>query len=132
MDAFHQGVREMTAGTSDLDRQPVTEATFREILECLWDVAAGPVLHALGFDREPSADSVDRPDAEARWPKIWCIPGGLLGMLPRHAAGYHTEVPAAGQPRRTVRTDFVPSYTPAIRILGYARSREPRPSADGA
>jgi hypothetical protein len=46
---------------------------------------------------------------------------GLLGLLPLHAAGYHTEQPPPGQARRTVIDRVVSSYAPTVRALRYAR-----------
>jgi hypothetical protein len=82
------------------------------VLEWLWDAVAAPVLAELGWDDEMPGNSVRR---------LWWLPGGLLGMLPLHAAGYHRE-PARG-PRRTVMDRAVSSYTPTIRALRYARER---------
>ncbi|MBR7836599.1 CHAT domain-containing protein [Actinospica durhamensis] len=87
------------------------EGVLCEVLEWLWDTAAQPVLRHLGHDRAPQAGE--------RWPRIWWAPGGLLGMLPLHAAGYHRRE-GAGQ---SVLDRVVSSYTPTVRALGYARSR---------
>ncbi|NED00616.1 CHAT domain-containing protein, partial [Streptomyces sp. SID6648] len=82
------------------------------VLEWLWDNAAGPVLGLLGHDR--------RPSAEADWPRVWWVPGGVLGLLPLHAAGHHTD-PADDARRRTVLDRVVSSYTPTVRALRHAR-----------
>ena len=84
-----------------------------EILEWLWDAAAGPVLSALGYQQSPPLG--------AAWPQVWWAPGGLLGMLPVHAAGHHTELPAQDKACRTVMDRVISSYTPTIRALRYAR-----------
>ena len=62
------------------------EDTLSEVLEWLWDAAAAPVLHQLGH---VAAHETGQP-----WRRIWWIPGGLLGLLPLHAAGYHPAAPA--------------------------------------
>jgi hypothetical protein len=82
------------------------------ILEWLWDAAAAPVLDALGYRAEPPAD--------AEWPRMWWVTGGLLGLLPLHAAGYHTDLS-----RRTVMDRAVSSATPTIRALRHARQHDP-------
>ena len=88
------------------------QAELSRILEWLWDIAAEPILHALGYDSQPSANSA--------WPRVWWVPGGLLSLLPIHAAGYH--IPAPGnQDRRTVMDRVISSYTPTVRALRYAR-----------
>jgi tetratricopeptide (TPR) repeat protein len=80
------------------------------ILEWLWDVAAGPVLDALKYHGPPFPFG---------WWQVRWVPGGLLGQLPIHAAGYHRETPA-GRPR-TVMDRVISSYAPTLRALHYAR-----------
>ncbi|GAA1092840.1 CHAT domain-containing protein [Streptomyces javensis] len=92
------------------------QATLHAVLEWLWDAAAEPVLHSLGFTGEPSPGQ--------SWPRVWWAPGGLLSLLPLHAAGHHLEPPRAGlQDRepRTVMDRVVSSYTTTIRALHHAR-----------
>ncbi|WP_367132187.1 MULTISPECIES: CHAT domain-containing tetratricopeptide repeat protein [Streptomyces] len=79
------------------------------VLEWLWDVAAEPVLMSLGLDSLPSPDSPT--------PRVWWLPGGILGLLPLHAAGYHRDQ----QDSRTVLDRVISSYAPSIRSLQYAR-----------
>jgi CHAT domain-containing protein len=82
------------------------------VLGWLWDNAAGPVLHALGY-QDPLPP--DQP-----WPQVWWMPGGLLSLLPVHAAGHHTDPPdPAG---RTVMDRVISSYTPTVGALAYART----------
>jgi len=87
-----------------------SESTLSETLEWLWDVATRPVLDQLGHVR-PHRDGTS-------WPRVWWVPGGLLGMLPLHAAGYHQ----AGI-GKSVLDRVVSSYTPTVRALAYTRSR---------
>ncbi|MCE7011480.1 CHAT domain-containing tetratricopeptide repeat protein [Kibdelosporangium philippinense] len=75
------------------------------ILEWLWDVAAAPVVEALGF--------VDTP--RAGWPRMWWVAHGPLNLLPLHAAGYHYSH------GRSVLDRVISSYTPTIQALGHAR-----------
>ncbi|WP_443072420.1 CHAT domain-containing protein [Streptomyces sp. NBC_01485] len=61
-----------------------------------------------------------------RSPRVWWAPGGLLGQLPLHAVGYHTD--SASDPRRrTVMDRVVSSYTPTVRALRYTRRHPPGP-----
>jgi CHAT domain-containing protein len=53
----------------------------------------------------------------------------MLGLLPIHAAGYHTD-PASEPGRRTVMDRVVSSYTPTIRALRYARQHSHLAEAD--
>jgi CHAT domain-containing protein len=60
---------------------------------------------------------------------VWWATGGVLGLLPIHAAGHHTDPPSA---RRTVMDRVVSSYTPTIRALRHARRRDRAVPADTA
>ncbi|MEO3859432.1 CHAT domain-containing protein [Acrocarpospora sp. B8E8] len=83
-----------------------------DVLAWLWDVAAGPVLHELGIDGPPRGDIT-------RWPRVWWAPGGLLTLLPIHAAGHHA---ADSDPQhRAVLDRVVSSYTPTVTALRHAR-----------
>ncbi|MFD8980066.1 CHAT domain-containing protein [Streptomyces sp. NPDC059564] len=116
---FHQAL-EVVADprTTPLVRKEAQE-TLRTVLGWLWDVAAEPVLHCLGFSGEPSPGQP--------WPRVWWAPGGLLSLLPLHAAGHHAEPPPTGLrkgERRTVIDRVVSSYTTTIRALHHARRHD--------
>jgi hypothetical protein len=92
-------------------RYPTAQRS-RQVLGWLWDNAAGPVLHALGHQGPPAPGQP--------WPRLWWVPGGLLSLLPVHAAGHHTNPPdPAG---RTVMDRVISSYTPTIGALAHART----------
>ncbi|KAF5718704.1 tetratricopeptide-like helical [Fusarium mundagurra] len=83
------------------------------ILKWLWDVAAHPVLEALGINRSPAGEKL---------PRVWWTASGLMALMPIHAAGDHT---TEGAPNIL---DFViPSYTTTLRALAYARETEWQP-----
>lgn len=108
--AFHTALR----GTTGRDLDPVAPAgsaqpVLLSVLEWLWDNVVGPVLDHLGLHRTPAG----------RWPRVWWVPGGQLGLLPLHAAGHHRD-PDTPE-RRTVLDRVVSSYTPTIRSLRHAR-----------
>lgn len=107
--AFHAALDAVSAPGTSLGEQRAAHGAMDEVLGWLWDTAAEPVLEALGF-REPTA-------GEAAWPRMWWAPGGLLGLLPIHAAGHHADREAG----RTVMDRVISSYTPTIRALAYAR-----------
>ncbi|MFI5590019.1 CHAT domain-containing protein [Amycolatopsis sp. NPDC051758] len=101
-----------TAGdgmATEADRKSA-QHTLNGILQWLWDCAAGPVLHALGHH-------AGHEDGE--WPRVWWIPGGLLALLPIHAAGHHSDPPGPGA--RSVIDRVISSYTPTIAALRHAR-----------
>lgn len=95
------------------------EESLSGTLEWLWDVAAEPILETLGYHNQPQS-------ATWHWPRLWWSPGGLLGQLPLHAAGYHRH-PVNPRPR-TVMDRVVSAYTPTVRALHYARQPIPAPS----
>ncbi|MEV4021065.1 CHAT domain-containing tetratricopeptide repeat protein [Nonomuraea angiospora] len=94
---------EVIARGGSAARRLAAERDLCRILGWLWDAAAGPVLGALG-----------------PVPRVWWATGGLLGLLPVHAAGQHS----AGD-GRTVLDRVVSSYTPTIAALRHARRESP-------
>ncbi|WP_327259604.1 MULTISPECIES: CHAT domain-containing protein [unclassified Streptomyces] len=120
---FQQALHTAVTGREKSERRQAQDL-ITQVLQWLWDTAAGPVLDALGHHRQPLAD--------ADWPRVWWAPGGLLGLLPLHAAGFHTD-PADDPHRCTVMDRVISSYTPTVRALRYARqhTREhtPHPNA---
>ncbi|MFJ4526200.1 CHAT domain-containing protein [Streptomyces sp. NPDC088810] len=119
INAFHQALHTTTSGVSREQRRRAQEV-LAVVLQWLWDTAAGPVLDVLGHHHQPSK--------EDDWPRVWWAPGGLLGLLPLHAAGYHTD-PADDAHRRSVMDRVISSYTPTVRALRYARQHTRVPDA---
>jgi len=115
--AFHRAAGATTDPDSSVADRRDAQQVIGDILEWLWDNAAEPVLHALGYD-EPAAGDVA--------PRVWWAPGGLLSLLPLHAAG--REASGAGA---SVLDRVVSSYTPTIRALRYARQQAADPDAPG-
>ncbi|MEU0431990.1 CHAT domain-containing protein [Streptomyces sp. NPDC006290] len=120
-ESFYQALEDATAP----DRNRVAaQKTLRKGLEWLWEAAAEPVLTALeakGHVLPPAHDG----DA---LPRVWWAPGGLMSLLPLHAAGFHTAADTdPGARPRTVMDRVVSSYTPTVRMLHHAR--RPRPAA---
>ncbi|MFD4604366.1 CHAT domain-containing protein, partial [Streptomyces sp. NPDC058464] len=125
INTFRQALHLAVSGTESSEREKA-QATLVEVLQWLWDTAAGPVLKELEYDGVPA---IEGGNCEKRWPRVWWAPGGLLSLLPLHAAGYHTD--SANDPhRRTVMDRIVSSYTPSVRALRYTRER-PQPPAAG-
>jgi hypothetical protein len=117
--AFYQFLRQASDGATAGKQRQAAQRSVGETLEWLWDVAAEPVLNELGYT-EPPAEG-------AAWPRLWWAPGGLLGLLPIHAAGYHRDEGARAR-GRTVMDRVISSYTPTVRTLVYARERAARNS----
>jgi tetratricopeptide (TPR) repeat protein len=106
--AFYQSLENIMAGLDLVD----AEKTLREVLAWTWENAAGPVLDALGCHNPPAAGEP--------WPRVWWVPGGLLSLLPIHAAGYHDSPPDPDQ--RSVMDRVISSYTPTVGALAHARA----------
>ncbi len=110
--SFHQALP--ATYSRDRAERKSAQGTLRGVLEWLWDTIAGPVLDALGLRSQP--------DSAKDWPRVWWAPGGLLGLLPLHAAGHHTDPTGPG--RRSVMDRAISSYTPTVRALRHARERD--------
>jgi tetratricopeptide (TPR) repeat protein len=108
--AFHQALGTAADALASASERQQAEDLLLEILGWLWDAAAEPVLDALGYRQPPPA---------GEWPRVWWATGGLLGLLPMHAAGHHLQPPAG----RAVIDRVISSYTPTIRALRYARQQ---------
>ncbi|MEV4431250.1 hypothetical protein AB0K23_39195 [Streptomyces sp. NPDC049602] len=83
-----------------------------EDLQRLWDTPAGPVLDAPGH--------LGPPPAGADWPQVWWAPGGLLRLLPLHAAAYRAD-PAGGPHRRPIMDRVISSHASTVRAVRYVR-----------
>lgn len=113
---FDHGLSVIRHPRTEPEQRAVAQKDIAEILGWVWDHVTGPVLDALGCDRQ-----VTSPE-QADWPRVWWVPVGLMGMLPLHASGHHGD--AADDPhRRTVLDRVVSSYTPTVRALGHTRAR---------
>ena len=113
--SFHQALGTAHDPEVSSDQRRGAQDTLNVTLEWLWDAAAKPIFDELGYRRTPVPGTA--------WSRVWWAPGGLLGFLPLHAAGYHRERPGPGDSRRTVMDRVISSYTPTVRALGYARER---------
>ena len=124
INSFHQALHTAAAPGADIADRIAAETKLLEILGWLWDIAAEPTLDALGYHQPPPPGAV--------WPRVWWAPGGLLGLLPVHAAGHHLQALAGDQARRTVMDRVISSYTPTIRALRHARQHRPAPTTKRA
>ncbi|MFE2480609.1 CHAT domain-containing protein [Streptomyces sp. NPDC059389] len=115
INAFRRAQHTASSGTDPVERERA-QTVLAGVLEWLWDAAAGPVLDALGYKGPPPTET------QGELPRVWWAPGGLLGLLPLHAAGHHTDAPDDPN-RRTVMDRVVSSYTPTVRALRHARER---------
>ncbi|GGS80917.1 CHAT domain-containing protein [Streptomyces cinerochromogenes] len=112
--AFQRALRHTADARLDPVQRQGAQDRLRAGLAWLWDNATGPVLHHLGID---TTHRTSTP-----WPRVWWVPGGLLGQLPLHAAGHHDDSPDAVD-RRTVMDRVVSSFSPSLRALDFSRAR---------
>lgn len=119
--AFHQAL-DAAAHAKTATERTAAQRLLSQTLRWLWDTAAGPILDALGYRALPAPGTP--------WPRLWWAPGGLMGLLPIHAAGYHDDPDGPG--KRTVLDRVVSSYTPTIAALRHARRHRRTPSGQGA
>ena len=113
--AFHRALDTLAIAES-----PSAQDTLRQVLAWLWDNAAGPILDALGYQSQPLPGQP--------WPQLWWVPGGLLSLLPLHAAGLHTN--PLDLAHRTVMDRVISSYSPTVGALAHARNAHATPDAD--
>ncbi|MFJ3941676.1 CHAT domain-containing tetratricopeptide repeat protein [Streptomyces parvus] len=113
VDVFQQALRDCTDENSD---PRTAQSVLARILRHLHHRATHPALAALGHDGVPRKGL---PLA-----RVWWAPGGRLGQLPIHAAGYHGVTP--GRYRWAVMDRVISSYTPTIGALQHARQRAAR------
>jgi hypothetical protein len=76
----------------------------------LWENAVKPVLNRLGL--------LEQTNLSTRLPRIWWIGGGLMAILPLHAAGEHSP----GTTENTL-SHVVSSFAPSLKSLQFARSK---------
>ncbi|TRV81502.1 CHAT domain-containing protein [Streptomyces sp. 130] len=114
VEAFHAALEASTDPGQD---RFAAQASLTGTLEWLWETVAEPVLDELGYREAP-------PDGSAP-PRMWWAPGGLLSLLPLHAAGRYDE--RGVRHGQAVMERVVSSYTPTIRALSHARRRQTAP-----
>lgn len=142
VDVFYRALAEATAPDGD---RIAAQQTLRRTLEWLWEAAVEPVLSALAAMGEAVPRTAEVPWTEEMstseemlaneevpaehggraLPRVWWTPGGPLGLLPLHAAGFHTD-PGRGPAPRTAMDRVISSYTPTVRALRHARLRQAR------
>lgn len=110
IDLWEESLELLVSRDADINGRILAEGTLNSILEWLWDVVTEPVLGHLGY--------AATPEPGQPWPRVWWAPGGFLGMLPLHAAGYHRTPTGA-----SVLDRVVSSYVPTVRAVAYARER---------
>jgi hypothetical protein len=76
------------------------------------------LIITLSLKDQVSSASV--PALGVSLPRMWWATGGVLGLLPMHAAGHHRDA-TNGTRKHTVMDRVISSYTPTIAALRYAR-----------
>ncbi|MFG3266083.1 MULTISPECIES: CHAT domain-containing protein [Streptomyces] len=122
VNSFYRALHDSRTSPDGL-RRVQAQADLVGVLAWLWDTAVGPVFDALAAQGVPvgaTSRTVFGAGTDDEPPRIWWMPGGLLGLLPLHAAGRHTESPGGPAPRSAMDL-VVSSYTPTVRALRYSR-----------
>lgn len=84
--------------------------TLTQSMLWLWDAAVRPVLSELNLMQD--SESV------TELPCIWWVGGGLMALLPMHAAGDH----AKGSKENTL-SHVISSYAPSLKALQFSQSK---------
>lgn len=84
--------------------------TQTESMRWLWDVAIQPVLEKLGLLWQHKPPHI--------LPCLWWVGGGLMALLPLHAAGDHQ----LGSTENTM-SHIVSSYMPSLKALQFSRKK---------
>lgn len=84
--------------------------TQTESMHWLWDVAVKPVLENLGLLWQLEPPPI--------LPCLWWVGGGLMALLPLHAAGDHQ----LGSTENTM-SHIVSSYMPSLKALQFSRKK---------
>jgi CHAT domain/Tetratricopeptide repeat len=103
--------RDATLCESDEDEQLFTPTMSTE-LRSLWTNAVKPVLQQLGLlGQKKSPDTL---------PRIYWVGGGMMALLPLHAAGDHTP----GSTENTL-SHVISSFVPTLKALQFVQNKPP-------
>jgi tetratricopeptide (TPR) repeat protein len=91
------------------EEEPLTSDLSMELLS-MWKHAVKPVLDQLGL--------LGQEDPPHRLPRIWWVGGGLMALVPLHAAGDHI----LGSTENTL-SHVISSYAQTFKALQFARSK---------
>ncbi len=90
---------------------PTSDKTAKE-LQHWWFFVVKPVLKKLGLLRETGGAK--------ELPRIWWVGGGIMSLIPLHAAGEY-----ADNPMENATSHVVSSYVPTLKVLQSLRRRSP-------
>lgn len=96
-------------GSSNITEE-IKKNTQAESMRWIWEVAVKPVLGKLGLLWHHKPPPV--------LPCLWWVGGGLMALLPLHAAGEHS----LGSTENTM-SHVVSSYAPTLKALQFARKK---------
>jgi tetratricopeptide (TPR) repeat protein len=101
----------------DIEELPLYTSDMSTEMLSLWKNAVRPVLDELGL--------LGPKDASGLLPRIWWVGGGLMSLVPIHAAGEHTP----GSTENTI-SHVVSSYAPTLKALQFVLSKASVPITD--
>jgi CHAT domain-containing protein len=111
----------LVAGDERLSLQPPSKRTMakkkmKALLGWLWDTAVKPVLAHLQILRDVEPLPL---------PRLWWVSGGLMGLMPLHAAGKGSKLPT-----ENTYAHVISSYTSSFSALAFARDCQSKTSAE--
>ena len=102
-----------TGEEDERDSSYVSVSSQVESMLWLWKVAVKPVLEKLGLKKEK---------VPAKTPCLWWVGGGLMALLPIHAAGDHR----SGSTDNCI-SHAISSYAPTLKSLQFSQTKTPTP-----
>ena len=84
-----------------------------EFISWLWSSCVKPILKELKNSQASDSDEL---------PRVWWIGTGIASSFPFHAAGQSINDFENAQDSENTLSQIIPSYTPTIKALSYARS----------
>lgn len=87
-------------------------SSMDEALQFIWKAIVKPVLSKLQLLRNEHRDDYSLP-------RIWWVAGGVLSLLPLHAAGHHEP----GSRDNTI-SHVISSYAPTLKVLQFLKRKD--------
>ena len=105
--------RDIEADGADIDNaEPDVQAGFEQ-MSWLWSSCAKPIIEKLKNSQSTDSHELLR---------VWWIGTGIASSFPFHAAGLYDKNFGNYQGSENTLSQIIPSYTPTIKALSYARS----------
>jgi CHAT domain-containing protein len=97
-------------------KRTIAKKKMKALLTWLWDTAVEPILAHLQFLSDVPLQHL---------PRLWWVSGGLMGLMPLHAAGKGSKLPT-----ENTHAHVISSYTSSFSALVFARDCQSKTSAN--